>query len=285
MCTMALVMLRQLSASVTRIRSTPAWGLPSLGEIWQYRQAIYFLAWRDVKVRYKQTLLGAAWAVLQPFLTMVVFSLFFGRLAGIPSDGLPYPLFSYAGLLPWLFFAQGISQAGNSLVNNVYLVTKIYFPRLIIPLAAALAMFIDFVIGFAVLIGMMFYYQVVPTGAIVWLPAYLLFALVTTVAVGVWLAALNAQYRDVRYVIPFLTQLWMYATPVIYPSTLLHGGWRVLVKLNPMTTVIEGFRWSLLGSGAAPDRMVWASVGLVGGLLVTGALYFRFTERTLADVV
>jgi len=268
-----------------RIQPTRSWAFPSLREVWRYRELLYFLVWRDIKVRYKQTVLGAAWAVLQPFLTMVVFSLFFGRLAGIPSEGLPYPVFSYAGLLPWTFFSQGMTQAGNSLANSGHLVTKVYFPRAIIPLAAVLAPLVDLAIAFIVLIGMMIYYGVSPTSAVLWLPVFLLLALVTAAAVGVWLSALNAQYRDIRYVVPFLTQLWMFATPVIYPSSLLHGVWRTLLGLNPMTSVVEGFRWALLGVGEPPGRMVWASVGMVAVLLITGAVYFRRTERTLADVV
>jgi len=267
------------------IKPSRGWHLPSAREIWQYRELLYFLVWRDIKVRYKQTVLGAAWAVLQPFLTMVVFSLFFGRLAGIPSDGLPYPVFSYAGLLPWTFFSQAMNQAGNSLASSAHLITKVYFPRAIIPLAAVLAPLVDFAIAFVVLIGMMLYYGIVPTVAALWLPVFLLLALMTSLAVGLWLAALNAQYRDIRYVVPFLTQLWMFATPVIYPSTLLTGVWRILLGLNPMTSVVEGFRWTLLGMGEPPGRMVWASVGMVAVLLITGAVYFRRTERTLADVV
>lgn len=277
--------LRQEETPTIRIEPSTDWGLPSLRELWRYRELLYFLVWRDVKVRYKQTVLGAAWAVLQPFLTMIVFSLFFGRLAGIPSEGLPYPVFSYAGLLPWTFFSQGMSQAGNSLANSAHLVTKVYFPRAIIPLAAVLAPLVDFAIAFVVLIGMMLYYGIPPTVTVVWLPVFLLLALVTAAAVGIWLSALNAQYRDIRYVVPFLTQLWMFATPVIYPSSLLQGTWRVLLGLNPMTSVVEGFRWALLGVGEPPGRMVWASVGMVTVLLITGAVYFRRTERTLADVV
>lgn len=272
-------------APTTVIKPSPGWAFPNLGELWQHRELLYFLVWRDVKVRYKQTVLGAAWAVLQPFLTMVVFSLFFGRLAGIPSEGLPYPVFSFAGLLPWTLFSQGMNQAGNSLAGSAHLVTKVYFPRAIIPLAAILAPLVDFAIAFVVLIGMMLYFGIVPTVVALWLPVFLLLALVTTLAVGLWLSALNAQYRDIRYVVPFLTQLWMFATPVIYPSTLLHGVWRILLGLNPMTSVVEGFRWTLLGVGEPPGRMIWASVGAVAVLLVTGAVYFRRTERTLADVV
>ncbi|MCX7750022.1 MAG: ABC transporter permease [Candidatus Bipolaricaulota bacterium] len=283
--TSSVLRLNRRETLVVRIQPSRRWGFPSLGEIWHYRELLYFLVWRDVKVRYKQTVLGAAWAVLQPFLTMVVFSLFFGRFAGIPSGELPYPVFSYVGLLPWTLFSQGINQAGNSLAASAHLVTKVYFPRLLIPLAAVLALVVDFAIAFGVLLGMMLYYRIVPTSAVLWFPGFFLLALLTTLAVGLWLAALNAQYRDVRYVVPFLTQLWLFATPVIYPSFLLQGVWRVLLGLNPMTTVVEGMRWALLGVGAPPGRMVWASVGVVALLLITGLLYFRHTERTLADVV
>jgi len=249
------------------------------------REIIYFLTWRDVKVRYKQTVIGAAWAILQPVLTMIVFSLFFGRLAGIPSEGVPYPIFSYCGLLPWTLFAQGLSQASNSLVGGANLITKIYFPRSIIPLSAVLVGLVDFVLAFLVLVAMMGYYRIFPGVNVIWLPGFLLLSLITSLGVGLWLSALNVQYRDVRYTVPFLTQIWMFATPVIYPSSLLHGSWRVLLGLNPMTTVVEGFRWSLLGVGRPPDAMCAVSSLVALALLVSGALYFRRVERTFADVV
>jgi lipopolysaccharide transport system permease protein len=249
------------------------------------REIIYFLTWRDVKVRYKQTVIGAAWAILQPVLTMIVFSLFFGRLAGIPSEGVPYPIFSYCGLLPWTLFAQGLSQASNSLVGGANLITKIYFPRSIIPLSAVLVGLVDFVLAFLVLVAMMGYYRIFPGVNVIWLPGFLLLSLITSLGVGLWLSALNVQYRDVRYTVPFLTQIWMFATPVIYPSSLLHGSWRVLLGLNPMTAVVEGFRWTLLGVGRPPDAMCAVSSLVALALLVSGALYFRRVERTFADVV
>jgi len=270
---------------VLRIVPSRGWGFPSLRELWMSREIIYFLTWRDVKVRYKQTVIGAAWAILQPVLTMIVFSLFFGRLAGIPSEGVPYPIFSYCGLLPWTLFAQGLSQASNSLVGGANLITKIYFPRSIIPLSAVLVGLVDFVLAFLVLVAMMGYYRIFPGVNVIWLPGFLLLSLITSLGVGLWLSALNVQYRDVRYTVPFLTQIWMFATPVIYPSSLLHGSWRVLLGLNPMTTVVEGFRWSLLGVGRPPDAMCAVSSLVALALLVSGALYFRRVERTFADVV
>ena len=267
------------------IKPSHGWSSLKLRELWQHRELIYFLAWRDIRVRYKQTVLGAAWAIIQPFFTMIVFSLFFGKLAQIPSEGLPYPIFSYAALLPWTFFTQGMGNAANSLVGSANLLTKVYFPRLAIPLSAVLAPLVDIAIAFTVLVGMMFYYGVQPTGAIFWLPLFLLLALVIALGVGLWLAALNVQYRDVRYTIPFITQLWLFATPVIYPSSLLKGTWSTLLWLNPMTGVVDGFRWALLGTGSAPGAMAWISAGIALVVLATGALYFQRMERTFADVV
>ena len=270
---------------VLHIVPSRGWGFPSLRELWMSREIIYFLTWRDVKVRYKQTVIGAAWAILQPVLTMIVFSLFFGRLAGIPSEGVPYPIFSYCGLLPWTLFAQGLSQASNSLVGGANLITKIYFPRSIIPLSAVLVGLVDFVLAFLVLVAMMVYYRIFPGVNVVWLPGFLLLSLITSLGVGLWLSALNVQFRDVRYTVPFLTQIWMFATPVIYPSSLLHGSWRIVLGLNPMTTVVEGFRWSLLGVGRPPGAMCAVSSLVAVALLLSGALYFRRVERTFADVV
>lgn len=271
--------------STVRIAPSKRLGLPSLKELWASRELIYFLTWRDVKVRYKQTMIGAAWAVFQPMLMMVVFSLFFGKLAGIPSEGIPYPIFSYCGLLPWAFFAQGLSQASNSLVGSAHLITKVYFPRSIIPLSAVLVGLMDFALAFLVLVAMMVYYGISPGVNVIWLPGFLLLALITSLGTGLWLSALNVKYRDVRYTIPFLIQIGMFATPVIYPSTLLHGSWRVLLGLNPMTAVVEGFRWTLLRVGRPPGAMLGVSVLVALALLVSGALYFRKVERTLADVV
>jgi len=267
------------------IEPSRGWFSLHLNELWQYRELLYFLAWRDIKVRYKQTVLGAAWAIIQPFFTMVVFTLFFGKLAKIPSEGVPYPIFSYAGLLPWTFFSQAMNQSSDSLVGNAHLITKVYFPRLAVPLSATLAPFVDFCIAFMVLIGMMFYYQIFPTGTLVWLPAFLLLAFATSLGAGLWLSALNVQYRDVRYTVPFLTQIWLFATPVIYPSSAVHGPWRIILGLNPMTGVVEGFRWALLGIGAAPGGMIYTSMGVTFLLIITGAIYFKRMEKTFADIV
>ena len=267
------------------IKPSRGWFALHLNELWQYRELLYFLTWRDIKIRYKQTVLGAAWAIIQPFLTMVVFTLFFGKLAKIPSEGVPYPIFSYAGLLPWTFFAQAMNQSSDSLVGNAHLITKVYFPRLAVPLSATLAPLVDFCIAFIVLIGMMFYYQIFPTGTLVWLPAFLLLAFATSLGAGLWFSALNVQYRDVRYTVPFLTQLWLFATPVIYPSSTVHGPWRIILGLNPMTGVVEGFRWALLGIGEAPGAMIYTSMGVSLLLVFTGLIYFNRMEKTFADVV
>jgi lipopolysaccharide transport system permease protein len=256
-----------------------------LRELWEYRELLYFLVWRDVKVRYKQTVLGAAWAILQPFLTMVVFSIFFGRLAGIPSEGIPYPIFAYTALLPWQLFAHALTESGNSLVANQQLITKVYFPRLVIPISAVLAGLVDFCIAFVVLLGMMVYYGVLPTKAVLALPLFLLLALATALAVGLWLSALNVQYRDVRYTLPFLTQFWLFATPIAYPSTLIPEQWRVVYGLNPMAGVVEGFRWALLGTGQGAGPMVVVSAILVTALLIGGLVYFRWMERSFADII
>jgi lipopolysaccharide transport system permease protein len=268
-----------------RIQASRGWVALKLRELWEYRELLYFLTWRDVKVRYKQTALGAAWAIIQPFFTMVVFSLFFGHLAKIPSDGIPYPIFSFAALVPWTFFANGLGQSANSLVGNANLIKKIYFPRLAVPIATILSGVIDFALAFVVLLAMMLYYGIVPTINIVWLPLLLLLALVTALGVGLWLSAMNVQFRDVRYVVPFLTQFWMFATPIAYPSSLLSEPWRTLYGLNPMVGVVEGFRWALLGSHEAPGPIVAVSALAALALLVSGAFYFRRMEKSFADVV
>jgi lipopolysaccharide transport system permease protein len=272
-------------APLTVIRASRGWRFLDLDELWRYRELLFLLAWRDITVRYRQTVVGAAWAIIQPFFTMVVFSLFFGRLAKIPSEGVPYPIFSYTGLLPWTFFANGMNNVCNSLVGSGALVSKIYFPRLLIPMSAIMASAVDFALAFAVLVGMMLFYQIHLTWNVLFLLPFLLLALVAALGMGLWLAALNVEYRDVRYVVPFLTQLWMYATPVIYPSSLLHGPWRILLGLNPMTGVVEGFRWALLGTGSLPGVMFGAAVAAAAILLGTGILYFRRVERTCADVM
>jgi lipopolysaccharide transport system permease protein len=256
-----------------------------LGELWEYRELLYFLTWRDVKVRYKQTLLGAAWAILQPVLTMVVFSLFFGKLGKIPSDGIPYPIFCFAALVPWTFFSTGLMHTSNSLVGSANLIKKVYFPRLAIPLATLLSGAVDFLLAFAVLVVMMLGYGIFPTAAVLWLPLLVLLAMVNSLGVGLWLAALHVEFRDVRYVVPFLTQFWLFATPIAYPSSLLSEPWRTLYGLNPMAGVVEGFRWALLGTDSAPGPIVIVSALAAVLLMVSGALYFRRMERTFADVV
>ncbi|HYT32128.1 MAG TPA: ABC transporter permease [Thermoanaerobaculia bacterium] len=272
------------------IRPSRGWISLKLTEFWEYRELLYFLIWRDVKVRYKQTILGAAWAILQPVATMVVFTIFFGRLANVGSDGLPYPLFSYAGLLPWTFFAQALSGSSDSLVGSSNLLKKVYFPRLVIPASSALAPIVDFAIALLVLIAMMVHYNVWPTAAVFYLPFLLLLAFGTALGVGMWLSALNVQYRDVRYVVPFFVQLWLFVTPVIYPMSRvtkkLHEmglpDW--IYGLNPMAGVVEGFRWALLGTGTQPGGVVLASAGVTLLLLASGAFYFRRMEKTFADV-
>jgi lipopolysaccharide transport system permease protein len=280
-----LVAAQATDVPVLRIAPATGWVSLKLRELWEYRELVYFLVWRDVKVRYKQTVLGAAWAIIQPFLTMVVFSLFFGQLAKIPSDGVPYPIFSYTALVPWTVFAYGLGQASNSLVNSAALIQKVYFPRLAAPMAVVLSSMVDFVPAFLVLLGMMFWYGLLPTMHVLWLPLFLLLALVTSLGVGLWLSALNVQFRDIRYTVPFLTQLWLFATPIAYPSSLLPQPWRTLYGLNPMAGVVEGFRWALLGTVAAPGAMMVISTLIAVGFLVTGAFYFRRMEQTFADII
>lgn len=267
------------------IRPTRGWVALKLGELWEYRELLYFLTWRDIKVRYKQTLLGASWAIIQPFMTMIVFSIFFGGLAKVPSDGIPYPIFAYTALLPWTFFANGLSQSSNSLVGSANLIQKIYFPRLLIPLSKIIGGLPDFLLAFVVLIGLMVHYGLFPTGtSLLWLPLFLLLALITSLGVGLWFSALNVEYRDIGYVVPFLVQIWLFATPVAYASSLLTEPWRTLYGLNPMVGVVEGFRWALLGSGNPPDPMTAISALVAIGLLISGAFYFRRMEKTFADV-
>jgi lipopolysaccharide transport system permease protein len=261
------------------------WVQLNLHELWVYRDLLLFLARRDISVRYKQTVVGAAWAVLQPLLSMVVFSLFFGRLAGIPSDGAPYPVFCYAALLPWHFFASAVSGASESLVRNVHLVTKVYVPRLVITLASILPPLVDLGIAFGVLLFLMAYYSIAPTWNVLWLPAFLLLALLTAMAAGLWLAALNVKYRDIRHVVPFLVQFWMFASPVAYPSSLLPPAWRAVYGVNPMAGVIEGFRWALLGTDAAPRAVILVAGVIVVAALVSALVYFRRFEETFADVI
>jgi lipopolysaccharide transport system permease protein len=273
------------NSQVIRIAPSKGWVALQLKELWAYRELLYFLVWRDVKVRYKQTALGAAWAIIQPVFTMIVFSLFFGRLGKIPSDGIPYPIFCFAALVPWTFFSQGLSQASNSLVGSGNLIKKVYFPRLSIPISAVISGLIDFALAFIVLLGMMLYYGILPTVNVIWLPLLILLTLITSLGVSLWLSALNVQFRDVRHALPFLTQLWLFATPIAYPSSLLSEPWRTLYSINPMAGVVEGFRWALLGTETAPGPMMIVSTLTALALLVSGTFYFRRLEKTFADVV
>ena len=261
------------------------WWENPVRELWEYRELLYFFVWRDIKVRYKQTVLGAAWAVLQPLLTMMMFSLFFGKLVHIPSEGLPYPIFYYAALLPWTYFASALQTGTMTIVGNQHVITKVYFPRLTLPFSAVLSGLVDFAISFAMLIALLLYYGIWPTAKVVFLPAFLLLAIATALGVSLWLSALNAMYRDVRYVVPFLVQFWMFASPVIYPSSLVPQKWRWLYGLNPMAGVIEGFRWSLTGHGNTPGVVTGVSVTAVLLVLLGGMAYFRRMEATVADVV
>lgn len=254
-------------------------------ELADYRELLFFFVWRDVKVRYKQTALGALWAVLQPFSMMIIFGVFLGHLAHVPSNGLPYPVFAYAALVPWTFFAQSLAGASDSLVSNANVVSKVYFPRLLLPAAAPFSFLLDFVIAFVLLIGMMAYYGIHPTLHILLLPLFVVLALVTALAIGLWLSALNVRYRDIRYAVPFIIQIWLFATPVAYPSTLVPHAWRTLYGLNPMAGVVEGFRWALLGADTSPGGMIAVSVAVVGVLLVGGLIFFQRVESTFADVI
>jgi lipopolysaccharide transport system permease protein len=281
------------SEEILVLRPSRGWSALNLIDLWRYRELIYFLIWRDVKVRYKQTALGASWAIIQPFVTMVVFTILFGNLAKMPSDGIPYPLFSYTGLLPWGLFTKALSDAGRSMITNRSMITKVYFPRLAIPLASVLSGLVDFALAFVVLIGMILFYnynpnleyQVVLTPAILTLPLFLVLALITSLGVGLWLSALNVQYRDINYIIPFLTQFWLFITPIAYPASMIPEKWQLLYALNPMAGVVEGFRWALLGADTAPGPMVAVSALIAVILMVTGLYYFRRMERTFADEV
>jgi lipopolysaccharide transport system permease protein len=257
----------------------------NLREIWDYRDLLLFLAWRDISIRYKQTALGASWAVIQPILTMLIFTIFFGNMAGVPSEGVPYPLFSFAALLPWQYFSTTLGNAANSLVNNSNLLSKVYFPRLLIPVTSLVPPAVDFIIAFVVLIVMMGFYRVAPTWNVLWLPAFMGLAVVTALGVGLWFAALNVKYRDVRYIVPIMVQFGLFVSPVAYPSSMVPAPWRPLYALNPMAGVIEGFRWALLGTNTAPGPMIAVSSVAAIIILVTGLIYFRRTEKTFADVI
>jgi lipopolysaccharide transport system permease protein len=267
------------------IEPSKGWVPLNLDELIAYHELLYFLIWRNLKIRYKQTVLGAAWAVIQPFFTMVVFSIFFGRLAHISSGDAPYPIFAYAALVPWVYFANALGQASNSILEHERMITKIYFPRLLLPLSATLSGLLDFVIAFVILIVMMIWYHRLPTVYIWLLPFFLLMATLTALGVGLWLATLNVKYRDVRYVIPFLVQFWLFATPIAYASSLVPEKWRALYGLNPMVGVVEGFRWALLGSPPVSMHMLAVSLATVVVVLVSGLYYFRRMEETFADVV
>jgi len=268
-----------------KIRPSRGWIPLRLEDLWEYRELLYFLTWRDIKVRYKQTVLGAVWAILQPFLTMVVFSIFFGRLAKLPSDNIPYPIFSYSALVVWTFFANGVTSSSNSMVAEANTIKKVYFPRLVIPVAAVFSGVVDFVLAFIVLIGMMAFYGITPSAAVFWLPLFFLLAFITALGVGLWLSAMNVMFRDVRYALPFLIQIWLFATPIAYSASLLKGTWKTLYGLNPMVGVVEGFRWALLGVETRPGPMIAVSSFVSIVLLVSGAYYFRRMERSFADVV
>jgi lipopolysaccharide transport system permease protein len=274
-----------LALPVHRIAPSRTWVPLRLGEIWAYRELLYFLIWREVKVRYKQTALGAAWAVLQPVTTMIVFAIFFGRLAGIPSDGVPYPVFAFCALLPWQLFAFALSESSNSVVANQRLITKVYFPRLIVPMAAVAVGLVDFAISLVVLALMLAYYGIHPGLAALTLPLWTLLAVSTALGMGLWLSALNVRYRDVRYTLPFVAQLWLFVTPVAYPASIVPEMWRPLYALNPMVGVVEGFRWALLGGNRAPSLAVGVSAAVVATIFVSGLFYFRRVERTFADVI
>jgi len=274
-----------LPQPVLRLTPPHGWLDLNLREVWSARELLYFFVWRDIKIRYKQTVIGAAWAVLQPFLTMLVFSLFFGKLAKIPSDGLPYPVFYYCALLPWTYFSGALQEATNVVVGQQHLITKVYFPRLVLPISAVVSGLLDFAIGFVVFLGMMAYYHLTPGPAVLLFPCFLLLAVLTALGAGLWLSALNAIYRDVRYVLPFLVQFWMFASPVAYPSSLVPERWRWLYGLNPMAGVIEGFRWALTGRGQPPNLLLAASAGAVFVVLLGGLGYFHKMESTIADVV
>ncbi len=272
--------------AVTVIEPSRGWVPLNPRELWQYREVLYFLIWRDIKVRYRQTAIGAAWAIIQPLMTMVVFSVFFGRLAKMPSDGLPYPLFAFAALVPWTFFSRGVTLSADSMVASSHLISKIYFPRLLVPTARVLAGLPDLALSFIILLGMIWWYQQLPSlASLLWVPVLVVLATAAALAVGLWLSALNVKYRDIQYVVPFLTQLWLFATPIAYPSSLLAEPWRTLYAINPMVGVVEGFRWALLGSTAPSGSAMAASALATFIILATGAFFFRRTERTFADVI
>ena len=272
------------SEPLVTIEPSRRWTALNVRDLWSYRELLYFLIWRDVKIRYKQTALGVAWAVMQPLLTMLIFTLFFGRLAGVPSDNIPYPLFAYAGLLPWTFFANAIGNSGNSLVGSANLITKVYFPRMIIPAAAIGAGLVDLGISFIVLIPLMIYYGVTLTWSVLMFPVLVLLTALLALGVGMWLSALNVKYRDVRFALPFLIQLWMFVSPVIYPASFLPQRWRSLFALNPMTGIIEGYRSSLFGHSFNWKALTFATL-ITLAMLIYSSFAFRRMEKSFADIV
>lgn len=277
-------MLKNEQERIFIIKPIHGWVSLDLREVWQYREMLYFLVWREIKVRYKQTALGVAWAVIQPFFMMVIFSLLFGRFVNVPSEGVPYPLFNYAALLPWMLFSEGVMRSANSIVADGGLIRKVYFPRLIMPLSGVISPLVDFVITFLVFLGIVFYFRFPITIRILWLPVFILFSLITSLAVGLWLSAINVKYRDVRYIIPFLLQCWFFVSPIVYSSVNLPRSWHFIYSLNPMVGVIEGFRWVLLGA-TPPALISTVSFLAVLSILLSGLHYFKCMEKTFADVV
>jgi lipopolysaccharide transport system permease protein len=272
----------------TTIYIKPSTGLAALNlrDLWTYRELVFFMIWRELKVRYKQTLLGAAWAIIQPVMTMVVFNFLFGKVAKVPTDGIPYPIFAYSALLPWGLFTTALNQASRSLTSNHNMISKVYFPRLVLPISSVLAGLVDFAISFVILIGLMIYYKITPTWTALWaLPFFLLLAILTALGVALWLSAINVKYRDVNYALPFLTQFWMFITPVAYSAKIISDQWQLVYSLNPMAGVVNGFRWALLGSGSGPNAALWVSVAISMLVLVGGLFYFRNMERTFADTI
>jgi lipopolysaccharide transport system permease protein len=291
---MADTALNKSHVPLVYIKPSTGWTALNLRDLWVYRELVYFLIWRDIKVRYKQTLLGIAWVVIQPLLTMLLFTFLFGRVAKMPSDGIPYPIFSYCALLPWSYFSgalpwglfsAALNAASRSLTANHNMITKIYFPRLVLPLASVLAGLVDFAIAFIILFGLMFYYQITPTVAVWTLPFFLLLTVVTALGVALWLSAVNVRYRDVGYALPFLTQFWFFVTPIAYSSKVVSEKWLLVYSLNPMAGVVNGFRWALLGTQTGPDAALAVSIGIAILVLVTGLFYFRGMERTFADTI
>ncbi|MBA4419986.1 MAG: phosphate ABC transporter permease [Anaerolinea sp.] len=275
-----------MSDEITMIKPSRGWVALNLKDLWKYRELVYFLIWRDIKVRYKQAALGVAWAIIQPILTMVIFSVVFGKFGKLPTDNsIPYPLFTFAALLPWQLFANALQRSGTSLVGSAHLITKIYFPRLIIPISAVVGGLVDFAISFVVLIGMIFYFKVYPTWNMLWIIPFTLLTLITALAVGLWLSAMNVRYRDVQQMIPFLIQAWMFASPVAYSARMITDRtWQLIYGLNPLAGIIQGFRWSLLG-GTPPGELMWISSTVMVILFISGLYYFRRMEKTFADTV